>query len=135
MAAARTTAPPGKMDEATVSILQAQISQMGDRMEAGFCDIKNAVAKTAQDLNQFMLQEAAARPAIVKDIEALKTDQVRTANDQDAQDKRIDAVEDAIKELKHTNKILSWILGIFTAVLVSFLVALVTGNLVIMAVP
>lgn len=136
MPTARTTVNnTAGTDPAAVSILQTQINQLGDRMEAGFSEIKAAVSATTSTLNQFMLQEAAARPAIMKDIEALKLQNTQIVTEQEAQGKQIKTLEAAVRDLQHTNKILTWILGVFTAILIAILAGVATGSLALVVVP
>lgn len=106
--------------------LQAQLDALKETMSTGLIDIKalvgssmNAIQVIDQRVQQLEKSEAGCHPILSSRI--------------DAAWKRIDEhtivlkqIEDATKEMAHTNAILKWILGLFTALITAGIIMIAT---------
>jgi len=104
---------------------QAQIDALGERMSRGFEEIKTMLLRYEERLRGIETREAGCSPLITARIDA-------AWRRLDTHDVEISKLNEMIKEVSQTAKqlesISKWLLGIITAVIISFAIALATGR-------
>ena len=121
---------PGEivMTENEILVLQTQINSLGTRMEKGFDEIKSIVSGFDVRVRNVELKEANCNPMLTSRVDAAwrKLDEHETTMKEF--EKTFDELEKTVNELVSTNKVLKWILGVLTALLVALLIKLVVGG-------
>lgn len=107
------------------SALQAQLNALKEQVTAGFGDLKTMLQKFEDKLEgltnrvQHVEQsEAVCQPMLMQRL----GDTERKLKEHG---ERLSSIEKAVEQLATTNKILRWMLGIFTALLTTGLITLV----------
>lgn len=116
------------MTENEVIGLQTQINSLGQRMEKGFDEIKQIVSGFDARVRSVELKEANCNPLLNARVDAAW----RKLDEQDQKmkefGKTFDELEKTVAEFVSTNRILKWILGVLTALMIAYLVKLLVGG-------
>ena len=106
-----------KMTDNEILGLQTQITSLGTRMEKGFDELKEIVSGFDQRVRTVELKEANCNPILTARVDSawLKL------NEHEASIKELVKIS---TELVYTNRILKWLLGIFTVIMGAFLIKL-----------
>lgn len=103
------------MTTTQTSVLQAQITQLGETMQAGFNELKTLIQNVDQRVRAIETQEAGCQPLVNSRLAAVEAK--ASAHDKDIAD-----LKTTIAELKHNNKLLTWIGGITGTALIGWLI-------------
>jgi hypothetical protein len=115
--------PPRTISQETS---QAQIDVLGERMDKGFNEIKEMLLRYEERLRGLETREAGCAPLISSRVEAAW--------------RKIDGHETELNNLRATltemgkvsgqlESIAKWMLGIFTALIISLMIAFLTGKI------
>lgn len=108
------------------AIFQAQIDNLGERLDKGVDEIKALLRPFDERLRLVETHEVACRPMVNVRLDAA----VERLNEHDM---AIKSLSKLVDELAQTNRILKWLLGVFTAILIALVIALATGQLQVVA--
>lgn len=104
------------------SALQARVDALGETVREGFDELKELLRGIDARVRTVETQSASVQPLVNQRLAQLEATALEHGG-------AIKALEKITAQLASTNGILKWILGIITAVLTAFLIALVTGKL------
>jgi hypothetical protein len=102
------------------TVLQAQLTQLGETMQAGFNELKALIQNVDQRVRMIETQEAGCQPLVNSRLAAVEG---KVAD----HEKTIADLKTTITELKHTNKLLTWIGGIAGSALIIWFISQLTG--------
>jgi hypothetical protein len=108
-------------DPTTAAVQAAQIETLGESMRAGFDELKSMMRAMDDRLRKIENTEAGCFPLTSQRLEHF-------SKRLDAVEKTVGEHEKILSELVSTNRTLKWLAGIATAILISLLLALVTGQ-------
>jgi FtsZ-binding cell division protein ZapB len=102
--------------------LQVQINNLGERMDAGFREVKEAIQAFESRVRAVEQQHAGCQPLLQSRIDA-------AWRKIDEHDTDIKALHQMVTELKQTNRILTWLGGILGSALLIWLISQILGLL------
>ena len=102
--------------------LQKQIDNLSTQVTQGFTRLEALLMNFDERVRSVENTQAGCQPVLTSRLDAAwrKIDEHEDA---------IDKIREIMRDLAQTNRILKWILGIFTAVLLAAIVEVVRGNL------
>ena len=109
-----TTMPPSEIEN-----LQSQIDKLEKVVEKGFDELKCMLRKSEERVRAVENVEATCNPMTMKRLTDIENDVLANGKD-------IKALKEIVTGLQHTNKVLSWILGVLTVVGTSLIITLIT---------
>jgi hypothetical protein len=98
-----------------------QIDSLGERMDKGFEELKELLRSYEERTRAVEQNQAGYQPVL---IARMKTAEILLKEHSD----EIKVLKNAVLELINTNRILKWVFGVFTAILVTMLIAIATGK-------
>lgn len=105
---------------------QAQMDALGERMDRQFNEVKDMLLRYEERLRGLENREAGCAPIVMTRIDA-------AWRKLDMHDGDIDKLNDALDKLARTANYLEtiskWLLGIITAVIISLIIAFLTGRI------
>lgn len=116
----------GGYNEDRFDSLQKQLDQLTSRVDQGFERLEVLLRGYEERTRQIETHEAACAPLLTSKIDAAwrKIEQHST---------EIETLRTILTDIAQTNKVLKWLLAIFTAVLSALLIGLVTGQIQLLA--
>ena len=107
-----------------VRVVQRQLDDLALRIEKKLDQINETITALDERMRELEKQEAASIPLLNTRVDAVwrKVDE---------HENNIKDLSKVVNELANTNRILKWILGLFTVVLGAVLVGLATGQLIV----
>lgn len=110
-----------------MTVLQKQIDGLGERMERGFDEIKTIMRGFDDRVRGVETQQAGCGPMLNSRMDAAWRQIDQHEMDLKTLKDVLQNQATAIQELTQTNKILRWILGVATSVLIAILIKLMAG--------
>lgn len=108
--------------------MQKQIDQIAQRMDQGFQRLEDLLRAYEERTRSIETREAACAPILTSKIDAAW----RKLNDHES---AIDALNKIVLDISQTNKILKWLLGVFTAILTALLIGIAIGQIQLVTLP
>ena len=109
--------------------VQTQIDSIGERMDKGFEEIKSLLGRYEERLRGIETREAGCAPIVNSRLDAAW----RRLDEHSLQ---IKSLADDVREISNSALLLTtvskWVLGIVTALVISFAVAILTGKIEIL---
>jgi heterodisulfide reductase subunit A-like polyferredoxin len=91
--------------------LQAQITALGERMEQGFTELKQIMTGVEGRVRSLETREAGCQPVITAKVDAV-------AKKVEEHEADLKVLKETVAELKHANRIMTWIGGILGSTLI-----------------
>lgn len=98
------------------SALQAQINQLGERMDRGFSELKEIMTGVEGRVRGLETREAGCQPMVTSKIDAV-------AKRVDEHEAELKTLKENVAELKHSNRIMSWIGGLLSSTLIVWFIS------------
>lgn len=115
--------PPGRIPSDTT---QAQIDALGDRMDKGFTELKEMLYRFDERIREIDRLQASSQPVLISRLDA-------AWRRIDSHSVEIDKYREDLVTLTHSlnqlENIFKWMLGIFTSVIITLLIAFFTGKI------
>lgn len=117
---------PPRTATASVDTSLAQIEALGERMDRQFNEIKEMLLRYDERLRRLETREAACSPLIGSKLDAAW----RKIDNHEAEMASMRKnVADMAKVVDRLESVAKWLLGIFTALIVSLVIAFLTGKI------
>jgi len=112
--------PPGRRvsDSDNLAALQPQIDMLGEKVDRGFGELKEMLRSFDERLRKTEQAQAGCQPLVEMKVNAAWK----------KLDEHDEAITNMTKSVDKLSEIGKWLLGIITAMIISFLIALVTGR-------
>lgn len=110
------------------AVTNAVLAERFDNLEKLIKDLKGAIDGMEKRLSEVEKIEIACKGVSEIRSEFDRSKIVDLEKNLNKVEERVKKIEDALIDLIQTNKILRWLAGIFTAILIAVLIAILTGK-------